>query len=158
MYFKIHGPSKLKLSCRQIYFVFPLFQHNKYFFSITDLLLAFSWKRNHPSHTFQQNRDVRYKRRHFRSVHWWIGDGSCNYRVLCGVWLQRNKGQREQSSSFLIFPREINIIKRCSRAPVDHKVESPLCGHLGTGEPSKWFSELQRFWDVRKVGEIIEKL
>lgn len=48
---------------------------------------------------------------------------ACNYLVLCGVWLWSTKGQQKQGSSFLIFPKEINITKRCVWAPADHKAE-----------------------------------
>lgn len=66
---------------------------------------------------------------------------------------------REQGSSFLIFPREINITKRCAQVPADHKAEVPsVKPPFGFRESRKWFSDLRRLWGARKEVTIIEKL
>ena len=106
---------------------FSIYFRTTNIFSLSDLLLVLIGIEISPLLTVQSCSDteVHLTHRHFHSVHWWIGDGACNYRLLYWVWLQRIKGQWEQGSSFLIFPREINITKRCARAPADHKAKVP---------------------------------
>lgn len=65
------------------------------------------------------------------SIHWWIGDAACNYRVLCEVY--DCSAQTEQGSIFFIFSTEINITKRYAEAPADHKAKVAAAATFGSG-------------------------
>lgn len=108
------------------FFFLNLLENNKHFFSDWPFIVHYC-KRN-PSFCLQYNLLYGGCRgptdsKAFPSCPVMNRRCACNYLVLCGVWLWSTEGQQKQGSSFLIFPKEINITERCVRAAADHKAE-----------------------------------